>query len=95
MIFSTALDLITLVLWVVFGVVKAWAFIDCLRRPAAAFPAVGRLAKWVWLLLTGAAALTGLVPGLTIGLFGIAGLISALVYLVDVRPRIAEITGGR
>lgn len=95
MIFSAALDVITLILWVAFGVVKIWAFVDCVRRPSAAFPAVGRVAKWFWLLLTGAAALTGLIPWFTLGFIGIAGIIAAAVYLVDVRPRIIEITGGR
>jgi len=37
-------------------------------------------------------SLTGLIPGLTLGIIGIAGVIVALVYLFDVRVRIAEIT---
>lgn len=95
MIFDATQNLVMLVLWVVFGVVKAWAFIDCLRQPKEAFPAVGRVSKILWLLLTGVALLTGLIPGLTLGIIGIAGLVAALVYLFDVRPRIAEITGRR
>jgi hypothetical protein len=74
-------------------VVKGFAFIDCIRRPTAAFPAVGRQSKILWLVLTGLAALTALIPGQTFGLFGIAGIVVALVYLFDVRPRIREITG--
>jgi hypothetical protein len=46
----------------------------------------------LWLLLTGIAMLTGLIPGLTLGIIGIAGIVVALVYLFDVRTRIAEIT---
>jgi preprotein translocase subunit SecD len=84
---------IVLVLWVVFGVVKIWAFADCVRRPADVFPAVGRVSKVLWLILTGVALLTGLIPGMTLSLIGIAGLIAALVYLFDVRVRIAEISG--
>jgi hypothetical protein len=73
-------------------VVKIWAFVDCVRRRAQAFPAVGRVSKLLWLLLTGIAMLTGLIPGLTLGIIGIAGIVVALVYLFDVRTRIAEIT---
>jgi hypothetical protein len=91
--FDLTQNVIVLVLWVVFGVVKIWAFADCVRRPAVAFPAVGRVSKVLWLLLTGVAMLTGLIPGMTLGLIGIAGLIAALVYLFDVRPRIVEISG--
>lgn len=90
--FDLTQNLVITVLWVVFGVVKIWAFVDCARRPAQAFPAVGRVSKVLWLLLTGIAMLTGLIPGLTLGIIGIAGVIVALVYLFDVRVRIAEIT---
>lgn len=92
MLFDATQNLVVLILWVLFGIVKIWAFVDCVRRPAEAFPAVGRVSKILWLILTGAAALTGLIPNLTIGIIGIAGIVVALVYLFDVRVRIAEIT---
>ncbi len=95
MLFDATQNLVVLVLWVLFGIVKIWAFVDCVRRPAEAFPAVGRVSKVLWLILTGAAALTGLIPGLTIGIIGIAGIVVALVYLFDVRVRIVDILGGR
>ena len=94
-LFDATQSLITLVLWVLFGVVKIWAFVDCVRRPAAAFPAVGRVSKILWLILTGAAALTGLLPGFTLNIIGIAGLVAALIYLFDVRTRIVDLLGGR
>jgi hypothetical protein len=46
----------------------------------------------LWLVLTGLAALVGLLPGATLDIFGIAGTVIALVYLFDVRPKIVEIT---
>lgn len=95
MLFDLTQNLVTTVLWVVFGIVKVWAFVDCLRRPEQAFPAVNRVSKVLWLILTGVAALTGLLPGFTLGLIGIGGLVIALVYLFDVRARIVEITGRR
>ena len=90
--FDLTQNVVVLALWVIFGVVKIWAFADCVRRPANAFPAVGRVSKILWLLLTGVAMLTGFIPGLTLGIVGIAGIIVALIYLFDVRVRIAEIT---
>ena len=44
-------------------------------------------------MLAGLALLTGLVPNLTLSLFGIAGAVIALIYLFDIRPRIKSITG--
>ena len=93
--FGNVQELIVLAIWVITLVVKAVAAIDCLRRPAAAFPAIGRKSKVLWVILTVLAALTGFVPGLTLNIVGIAGIVIALVYLFDVRPKIIEITTRR
>lgn len=93
--FSTVTDLVLLVLWLATLGLKAFAFVDCVRRPAAAFPAVDRQSKALWLILTGLSALSGIMPGLTLSIIGLAGIVVALVYLFGVRPRIVAITGGR
>ena len=90
--FGAVQDLVIFALWIVLLVVKGAAFIDCVRRPPQAFPAVGRKSTVLWLVLTGLAALVGLLPGATLDIFGIAGTVIALVYLFDVRPKIVEIT---
>ena len=90
--FGAVQDLVIFALWIVLLVVTGAAFIDCVRRPPQAFPAVGRKSKVLWLVLTGLAALVGLLPGATLDIFGIAGTVIALVYLFDVRPKIVEIT---
>lgn len=91
--FGAVQDLVVLVLWVVLLGLKGFAFVDCLRAPTQVFPAVGRQSKVLWLVLTGLALLTGLLPNLTLSLFGIAGAIIALIYLFDIRPKIKSITG--
>ncbi len=91
--FGAVQDVVILALWVVLLGVKGFAFIECLRAPTAAFPAIGRQTKVLWLILTGHALLTGLLPNLTLTLFGIAGAVIALIYVFDIRPRIKSITG--
>jgi hypothetical protein len=93
--FSTVQDLVFLALWVVTLAVKAFAFVDCIRRPKDAFPAVGRQSKVLWLILTGLAAGTGFFPGFTLNIIGLAGVVAALVYLFDVRTKIIDITSRR
>lgn len=93
--FGNVQDLVLLAIWFITLAVKAYAAVDCIRRPAAAFPAVGRQSKVLWLILTTLAALTGLLPNLTLSIFGIAGIVIALVYLFDVRTRIIDITNRR
>ena len=91
--FGAVQDLVVLVLWVVLLGLKGFAFVECLRAPTQAFPAVGRQSKVLWLVLTGLALLTGLLPNLTLSLFGIAGVVAALIYVFDIRPKIKSITG--
>ena len=79
-------------------VVEAWAFIDALRRPAGAFPAVGKLTKPLWLLITGVAAVVGLASlayhVTLISILPIVAFVAAAIYLTDVRPKVKEFRRG-
>src|SRR5262244_4371487 len=80
-------------------VVEGWAFIDALRRPAAAFPAAGKQTKPIWLIILGVATVIGLWsstlggPNL-VSLFPIVAFVAAAIYLTDVRPKVREFKGG-
>lgn len=79
-------------------VIEAWAFVDALRRPRAAFIAAGKQSKPIWLIITGVALLIGL-GGVfqELTLFGsllalpIVAFVAASIYLVDVRPKIKSL----
>lgn len=101
MLFGAVQNLVLLALSLVTLVAGGFSFVDCLRRPPEAFPAVSRQTKSLWLALTAAAtlvslgSLTGLLPVSMVGLFGIAAIVITMVYLVDVRPKIIDITSNR
>jgi hypothetical protein len=86
---------------VAFGI-EAWAFFDCLRHKANAFEAVSKRTKTFWLALTGGALAIGalsLYAGggggfSTLGLFGLAAVTAASVYLADVRPAVKDAGRG-
>jgi hypothetical protein len=84
---SWALDLFVIVLHLA-------AFVDCLTRRADAFPAAGKLSKGAWLLIIGLALVVTLVLGGGLGILGVIGIIASLVYFLDVRPAVKEITSG-
>lgn len=71
-----------------------WSFSDALVRPAAAFPAAGKLTKPAWLAITGISVLLCLVGVGLLGLFGAAVAVAVLVYLVDVRPAVKDAGSG-
>lgn len=86
---------------VAFGL-EVWAFFDCLRHKANAFEAVSKRTKTFWLALTGGALAIGALSLYgggggsfgTLGLFGLAAVTAASVYLADVRPAVKDAGRG-
>jgi hypothetical protein len=83
-----------------FGV-EAWAFVDAIVRPKAAFAAAAamgdnaaqRLTKQWWLVILGVAFAVGLyaaVTGGAIGFLSVIAFVAAAVYLLGVRPKVRE-----
>ncbi len=62
-------------------VLKVWALVDCITRPAPAFELHNKLTKVAWIVILALASVFG-----GVGILGIAGTVAAIVYLVDVRP---------
>nr|WP_190990223.1 DUF2516 family protein [Pseudarthrobacter sulfonivorans] len=80
---------------------EAWALLDCVRHKSAAFEATGKRTKTFWLALTAGATLIGVISlfssgGIfgTLGLFGLAAVVAASVYLADVRPAVKDAGRG-
>lgn len=82
-------------------VCEAWAFVDAVRRPTAAFPAADKQTKPLWLIILGVSTAVGLayavlgagIAGLT-SILPIAAFVAAAVYLTDVRPKVSQFRGG-
>ena len=76
-------------------VVQVAAFVHCLLQRPDAFQAVGTLSKGLWLALLGGTMALSLLfmPGPT-RIFGLIAVIAALVYLLDIRPAIRDLSGG-
>lgn len=70
-----------------------FALIDVLRTRADAFPAVDRQTKAAWLVFLGLSIV--IIPFGVVNFLGIIGVIVTMFYLVDVRPKVREITRSR
>ncbi len=71
---------------------KVWALVDAVSRPAPAYVAAGKLTKVAWVVILALAVVLGGTS--VLGLFGLVGVIAAIVYLVDVRPAVREMRPG-
>ena len=69
--------------------IQLWALVDAVTRPGPAFPAAGKLTKPIWIGILAVGLLLG--GGNVMGLFGLLGIVAAIVYLVDVRPAVREL----
>lgn len=74
------------------------ALIDAATRRPDAYVAADRRTKQFWLLLlAGGVVAQVLFPAIGFGILsilGLAGIVAAIVYLVDVRKRLIEVTRG-
>ena len=79
-------------------VVETWAFVDAIRRPAAAYTAAGKQTKPLWLIILGVAFVIGIAGAAhqlsIISILPIVAFVASAVYLADVRPKVREIKGN-
>ena len=76
--------------WLIRALV-VWALIDCIMRPAAAFPAIERQTKVAWITFLALATVFVMFFG-AISLIGMLGVVIGVYYLVDVRTKVLAIT---
>ena len=79
-------------------VVEAWAFVDAIIRPKAAFPAAGKQTKPIWLLILGIAFVVGIGGAVgylqLLSIIPIVAFVAAAIYLIDVRPKVRALKSG-
>ena len=75
--------------------IKGWALFDAFRRRTDAFPAAGKLTKPIWLGILGFTLAVQVVILNPLSILNLLGAVAAIVYLVDVRPAVSSLEGGR
>lgn len=83
------------VLWIAALLLQGFAAVHCLLQRTDAFPAAGKWNKWGWAIVTFLAVVVTFLSGSPLGILPLIGFVASCVYLVDVRPAVREISGGR
>ena len=91
-LFGQFQGLVSSILWLGAIGLAVFGLIDALRVPTDAFPYAGKRTKTLWLVILGVAAAVLLVAG-PLNIFGLAAVVAAAVYLVDVRPAVKQYRG--
>jgi len=74
-----------LVIFLGIVLIKLFALIDAVSKPAGSFVYADKQTKQIWLAILAGALLTTFMSFLTL-----IGLVAALVYLLDVRPALSQ-----
>jgi hypothetical protein len=85
-------SLILMMVSLVMFVLQAFAFVDAVSQRPDAYAAADKLSKNAWMIILGLGLVAHLLFWDPINLFNLAGIIAAIVYLVDVRPAIKSLT---
>jgi len=86
---SGLMMLISLGLWAL----MLFALIDALIRPTGAYVAADKRTKLLWTLIIGITFAVSLALG-ALSIFGLAGVVASLVYVLDVRPAVRAVGRG-
>ncbi|MGV9849768.1 DUF2516 family protein [Streptomyces endocoffeicus] len=70
-----------------------FAFVDSAIRREDAYRAASKQTKAFWLIILGLAAAVNFFMGI-LDFLPIIGLIATIVYIVDVRPALRQVSGG-
>jgi len=97
-IFYTAVvSVISLVVLILSLIVQAIALIHCVTQRGDGFQAIGTLPKGAWLAILGVCFILTFFTwgGGATSIFGLIGIAAALIYLLDVRPGLRDLTDGK
>ncbi|MCW2504247.1 MAG: hypothetical protein JWO79_2531 [Actinomycetia bacterium] len=74
--------------------VGLWALVHCALQRTDAFSAIGTLSKAMWLAILAGTMLLAVILSALGQLFTLMSLTASLVYLLDIRPALRDITSG-
>ena len=95
-IFAFAVQYVVLqILLVVAVVLEGLAFVHALTQRSDAFGAIGTLPKGAWLAILGICLVLTLLGFGVLSIFGLIGIAAALIYLLDVRAGLRDLSDGR
>jgi len=86
------LNLLVLILSLI---VQAVALIHCLTQRGDGFQAIGTLPKGAWAAILAVCIVLTLLLSGPLGIFSLIGIAAALIYLLDVRPGLKDLTDGK
>jgi hypothetical protein len=94
-IVTPVITAINVVIWAACVGTALYALVHSIAQRADAFTAAGKLTKPAWIAINAGALLVSLAFGRDVtSILPIIAITAALIYIVDVRPAVREVSGG-
>jgi hypothetical protein len=93
--YGVVIGYVNLLIMIFSLVVQAVALIHCLTQRGDGFQAIGTLPKGAWAAILAVCIVLTLLLSSPIGIFGLIGIAAALIYLLDVRPGLKDLSDGK
>lgn len=90
--FAYYLDLLLMIFSLV---IQAVALIHCLTQRGDGFQAIGTLPKGAWAAILSVCIVLTLLLRTPLGIFSLIGIAAAMIYLLDVRPGLKDLSDGK
>jgi hypothetical protein len=76
-------------------IVEGVALVHAITQRSDAFPAIGTLPKGAWIAILGVCLALTLLGFGVLSIFGLIGIAAGLIYLLDVRVGLKDLTDGK
>ncbi|WP_329104841.1 DUF2516 family protein [Micromonospora sp. NBC_01699] len=93
--YSDVRGVIELVLLAFSLIIEGVALVHAITQRSDAFPAIGTLPKGGWIAILGVCLALTLLGFGVLSIFGLIGIAAGLIYLLDVRPGLRDLTDGK
>jgi hypothetical protein len=86
---------INLLLMIFSLIIQAVALIHCLTQRGDGFQAIGTLPKGAWAAILAVCIVLTMLTSRATSIFSLVGIAAALIYLLDVRPGLKDLSDGK
>jgi hypothetical protein len=95
MFYDDVVFFIATILLIFSVIVQVVALVHCLTQRGDGFQAIGTLPKGAWAAILVACILFTMLARDATSIFSFLGIIAALIYLLDVRPGLRDLSDGK
>lgn len=93
--YGAVVSVLNLIILVLALVLQGVALVHCITQRGDAFSAIGTLPKGAWIAILAVCLVLTLLGSRVISIFSLIGIAAALIYLLDVRVGLRDMTDGK